>query len=298
MLNPGLATKIYLATGVTDMRKSFNGLYALVSGTLETDPLSGHLFVFCNRRHDRIKILCIADPDLKELICPVTGLPMKPVFFEFAEGKHGTTPEKTLKNYAGILQTDGASNFGDVPSRTDIIHMNCWAHVRRYFVKAEEAGEKQAADYLVVIDRLFRRERIARRFRLNPADLLELRRRFSLPAVDALFAKALAYAQSERMLKTPLPKAINYTLARTGELRECFLHAPSRIDNNLAENALSPRLNRSIANPRLDGYMREKNAYVWCGSPLLSFQEGDQAPGVKEERTLKSWEMSSDYFGR
>jgi hypothetical protein len=42
------------------------------------------------------------------------------------------------------------------------------------------------------------------------------------------------------MLKTPLPKAINYLLARTGELRECLLHAPSRIDNNLAENALRP----------------------------------------------------------
>jgi len=58
MLNPGPATKIYLANGATDMRKSFNGLYALVAGTLEADPLSGHLFVFCNRRHDRIKILC------------------------------------------------------------------------------------------------------------------------------------------------------------------------------------------------------------------------------------------------
>lgn len=58
MLSPGPATKIYLAAGATDMRKSFNGLYALVAGTLEADPLSGHLFVFCNRRRDRIKILC------------------------------------------------------------------------------------------------------------------------------------------------------------------------------------------------------------------------------------------------
>lgn len=58
MLSPGPATKIYLASGVTDMRKSFNGLYVLVCGVLEADPLSGHLFVFCNRRRDRIKILC------------------------------------------------------------------------------------------------------------------------------------------------------------------------------------------------------------------------------------------------
>lgn len=58
MLSPGPATKIYLANGVTDMRKSFNGLYAVVEATLKSDPLSGHLFVFCNRRRDRIKILC------------------------------------------------------------------------------------------------------------------------------------------------------------------------------------------------------------------------------------------------
>lgn len=58
MLSPGPATKIYLAAGATDMRKSFNGLYGLVAGTLKADPLSGHLFVFCNRRRDRIKILC------------------------------------------------------------------------------------------------------------------------------------------------------------------------------------------------------------------------------------------------
>ena len=57
MLNCGAATRVYLASGVTDMRKSFNGLYAMVCGTLEADPLSGHLFVFCNRRRNRIKIL-------------------------------------------------------------------------------------------------------------------------------------------------------------------------------------------------------------------------------------------------
>ena len=57
MIAASAATRIYLAAEITDMRKSYNGLYALVSGTLRHDPLSGHLFVFCNRRRDRIKIL-------------------------------------------------------------------------------------------------------------------------------------------------------------------------------------------------------------------------------------------------
>jgi transposase len=53
---PG-SLKVYLAVESCDMRKSFNGLYALAEGTLKVDPKSGALFVFCNKRRNRIKIL-------------------------------------------------------------------------------------------------------------------------------------------------------------------------------------------------------------------------------------------------
>lgn len=49
--------KVYLALEPCDMRKSFNGLYALVSERLKCDPQSGALFVFTNRRRNRLKIL-------------------------------------------------------------------------------------------------------------------------------------------------------------------------------------------------------------------------------------------------
>ena len=57
MLGLGAATRIYLALGATDMRKGFDGLFALVRGRLELDPLSGHLFLFCNRPRTRLKAL-------------------------------------------------------------------------------------------------------------------------------------------------------------------------------------------------------------------------------------------------
>ena len=50
-------TRVWLAAGVTDMRKGFNGLSALAEKVLKQDPYSGHLFVFRGRRGDLIKVI-------------------------------------------------------------------------------------------------------------------------------------------------------------------------------------------------------------------------------------------------
>ena len=50
-------TRIWIACGVTDMRKGFDGLAALVQTRLRADAFSGQLFVFRGRRGDRIKLL-------------------------------------------------------------------------------------------------------------------------------------------------------------------------------------------------------------------------------------------------
>jgi transposase len=50
-------TRIWIAAGVTDLRRGFTGLSALVQTALEHDPLSGHVFVFRGRRGDLIKVL-------------------------------------------------------------------------------------------------------------------------------------------------------------------------------------------------------------------------------------------------
>jgi len=57
MFGLGPATKVYLALGATDMRKGFDGLYGLVRDRLSCEPTSGHLFLFCNARRNRLKIL-------------------------------------------------------------------------------------------------------------------------------------------------------------------------------------------------------------------------------------------------
>ena len=57
MLRLAPGTRVFVSTAPTDMRKSFDGLYALTKSVLEQDSLSGHLFVFVNRKRDYAKIL-------------------------------------------------------------------------------------------------------------------------------------------------------------------------------------------------------------------------------------------------
>ncbi|AET60518.1 IS66 Orf2 like protein [Paenibacillus terrae HPL-003] len=57
MLNFASASQVYLACGSTDMRKSIDGLAAIVQEQFALSPFSTAWFVFCNRRRDKLKIL-------------------------------------------------------------------------------------------------------------------------------------------------------------------------------------------------------------------------------------------------
>lgn len=57
MFAMGAATRIYVATGTTDMRKGFCGLEGLIRERLDSDPTSGHIFLFSNARRNRLKLV-------------------------------------------------------------------------------------------------------------------------------------------------------------------------------------------------------------------------------------------------
>jgi len=57
MLSIPSHVRVYLCMTPTDMRKSFDGLQSLVLSVFKRDPLDGHLFLFVNRRRDRLKML-------------------------------------------------------------------------------------------------------------------------------------------------------------------------------------------------------------------------------------------------
>jgi transposase len=57
MIGLPAGTRVWIAAGVTDMRKGMDGLAALAQTTLEQEPFSGHVFVFRGRRGDLVKLV-------------------------------------------------------------------------------------------------------------------------------------------------------------------------------------------------------------------------------------------------
>lgn len=57
MFNFSNSLRIYLCVEPVDMRKAFNGLYAIAKHELKRNPMDGSLFLFANRRRDRVKLL-------------------------------------------------------------------------------------------------------------------------------------------------------------------------------------------------------------------------------------------------
>ena len=122
-----------------------------------------------------------------------------PVWFDFQLNTSPKRPAQLLENYRGLLPTDGAAASAAI-GREDgrLTQWGCWSHGRRCFVKAVEAGERDAEPYLQAINRLSLLERVARRFQLTLQNRQRLRQSNLQPTADALFADALTAAPWRR----------------------------------------------------------------------------------------------------
>lgn len=103
MLNEVPVNRVYLARGVTDMRKSIDGLAVLVQEVLELYPFSPNLFVFCNRKRDKLKIL-YWDKNGFWLYYPR----LERGHFQWPSDDHGSTPLKITRRQLNWL-LDGLS---------------------------------------------------------------------------------------------------------------------------------------------------------------------------------------------
>jgi len=98
MFGFGPATRIYGATGATDMRKGFNGLYGVVRDGLGWAPESGHVFLFTNARKNGMKLL-VYDGSGLWICAKKTGRRM----FSLAGQRHNSGENRAAPRGVGIV---------------------------------------------------------------------------------------------------------------------------------------------------------------------------------------------------
>lgn len=99
MLTLPPSVRIFVALEPADMRKQFDGLYALASEVTRVDPFSGHLFVFSNRRRDLVKVLAWDRSGFA-----LWSKRLERGTFSWPKGGTGRSLEMTARDLMGILE--------------------------------------------------------------------------------------------------------------------------------------------------------------------------------------------------
>ncbi len=107
MLSFSGSLKVFLAVQPCDLRKGFNGLHAMVTERLGEDPKGGALFVFCNHRRTRLKILCWDGTGLW-----VLTKRLEEGTFSWPKVVEPQTPKLSLTPQALAMLTDGVDLRG------------------------------------------------------------------------------------------------------------------------------------------------------------------------------------------
>jgi transposase len=165
--------------------------------------------------------------------------PKKAVFFEWHTGRANTCLDKTLKDFEGVVQSDGYGAYEAYEKRhpgAAIELAACWAHARRKFHDAQNESPF-AARMLQEIQELYKIEKVLRK---EPEkDRRSTRQEKSLPILHRIGLQLQA-DQKKHLPKSGTGKAIRYTLNLWDKLLVYTEHAEMEIDNNLVENAIRP----------------------------------------------------------
>lgn len=170
------------------------------------------------------------------------GPPDRPiVIYDYDPSRSGEVPARLLQGYKGYLMTDGYDGYNQLIRNEEIIHLACFAHVRRRFVDAvrvQPKGKRGKADEAVtLIGKLYGIERDCK----DASDEVRLhaRQQFSVPALAALHD----WMEATLPGVTPssaLGTALAYMKKYWSRLTRYTERGDLPIDNNRVENSIRP----------------------------------------------------------
>ncbi|SHJ88356.1 Transposase IS66 family protein, partial [Paraburkholderia terricola] len=208
--------------------------------------------------------------------------------FTYTPGRGAKLGDKLFTGIraGAVMMTDGYEPYNDIAERHQLVHLGCWVHVRRYFVKAEDSVPKAARTphllatrFIKLIGKLFAAE--ARRETWSASRRQRLRRRYSARVLAAihtlmveqspgvtpksLLGKGLTYLRSQ------WPKLIRYVENGDWPISNNVIHAASGMNDVMP----TPRLCR-VMNPRTQRLADLYSRSLRLSALSESLQEGEQ----------------------
>ena len=171
------------------------------------------------------------------LWCTLGGENLKYTMYNFTLGRGREGPLEFFKGYQGYFMSDALASYDELFRTEDICSLACWAHTRRYFIKAQDTSPKEATKVLVMIKELYKIEKAIKK---DSADVrLKVRTKKSRPQLARIF-RWLRKNKRAHLPQSPMNQAIRYALNIRKRLTPYTKDGRLPIDNNLAENDIRP----------------------------------------------------------
>ena len=159
------------------------------------------------------------------------------VVFDFTPNRSREGPLKFLGTYSGYVQADAYSGYDEFFRKSDATEVGCHAHARRKFDYALDSDPVRAARLLVLWGKLYDIERKARDDNYSMAQLLEARQKEAKPILTEIKTVLDEY-KNQVLPKSPIGKAVSYSLNQWEALNRYVDEPILDIDNNLSERLL------------------------------------------------------------
>jgi transposase len=161
------------------------------------------------------------------------------ILFDYQRGRSGECLHPRVKSHIGYLQSDGYSVYDALEGLDNLVLVNCMAHARREFFEAKQNDPHRAEIALDFIQQLYKIEESICSEGLQEDKIVERRQEKSIPILLA-FKTWLEAENLQTLPKSPIGKAIAYTLKRWNKLTVFTTIGALEIDNNRIENAIRP----------------------------------------------------------
>jgi transposase len=209
------------------------------------------------------------------------------IYFAYHSSRSGDVAESIIGDgFKGFLQTDGYAGYTRVGRRPGIVHVGCWAHIRREFHEVYSLNEDSplAEAMLTMIRSLYAVERRLRA-RLDAKELsveefVRHRKEEAIPIMESILAW-LQEKEESVPPRSPLGKAISYALGQYARASRYIEHVLLSPDNNLVENAIRP-----FVVGRKNWHFSDTPAGAEASAKLYSLIETAKANGHEPYRYL------------